>query len=145
MFAKLLATCQNLLSFHPKPNKDEHRALVTKRPSISEPFSPQIFVSSPTYTENDDLFSTQLRACRDQTWWDVPQTHVCRSSVQSEDDDAIGEEPQKRSISIREIRERMNSEQDSLKSRRSSEIVYEPGLKLLNGLRGDWRDMEMFT
>jgi hypothetical protein len=59
-----------------------------------------------------------------------------RSAAESENDE-ISEDS---SISIL----RINSEEESIRSRLSSEIVYEPGLKLLDGLRGDWRDMERF-
>jgi hypothetical protein len=85
-----------------------------------------------------DPFSAQLNIYREQTWWnpplDVPShTPACAETTQ----------PQKRSVSIRDIRERMNS-QRSVASSKSGEVEWEPGLKFLDGVRGGWRDMEIF-
>jgi len=55
----------------------------------------------------------------------------------------LNDETPKRSISIREIRERMDSEKN--KARLLSDgRDFEPGLKFLNGIRGTWKDMEVF-
>jgi len=108
-----------------------------------------------------DSFSVQLAACREQVWWD-PQ-HRPNSFSDSDDSNSyhssessiselssIDVTSSKRSISIREIRERMNSQQSMRSSLSSGLYEFESGLKLLDECRsswrdlGSWRDMEIF-
>jgi len=95
-------------------------------------------------TEKIDSFSAQMSTCRDQKWWESP---ALLSDMETLYEDAIdcqimGEAP-KRSVSIREIRERMNSVQGTANNL-DGRLVFEPGLKVLDGIRGGWKDMEMF-
>ena len=88
-----------------------------------------------------DPFQAQLLACRDQAWWDDNRENV---SVPADTETPIVRpEAPKRSLSIREIRERMNSDQRSVTSI-SSIGEFEPGLRLLDNRYGTWEDMEMF-
>jgi len=109
-----------------------------------------------------DPFSAQLAACREQSWWDPQPT----SDLLSDSDDSnsyyssisdnseynsIDLTSPKRSISIREIRERMNSQQSMRSCLSAGRYEFEPGLKLLDEVRdswrdlGGWRDMETFA
>jgi hypothetical protein len=109
-----------------------------------------------------DPFSAQLAAYREQIWWDLQpasdplsdsdDSNSYHSSVsgnfeQSSDDMASS----KRSISIREIRERMNSQQSMRSCLSAGPYEFEPGLRLLDEVSGSWRglgswrDMETFT
>lgn len=114
-----------------------------------------LHVKERSGSEQVDMFSAQLIACRDQHWWnaesrvddasDVSEHSYTNASVDqnSLDDDTSS----KRSLSIREIRRRMNSDQKSTKSTDSglhTPLEFEPGLKFLDGVRGGWEDMEMF-
>ena len=95
-----------------------------------------------------DSFSAQLVACRDQTWWEC-QSHLSDSETCYDNDSASSKihydktEYRKQSVSIREIRERMNSAQ-STASTMHGPLEYEPGFKLLDCIQGGWKDMEMF-
>lgn len=93
---------------------------------------------SPICHEND-IFSQQLTTYRDENWWNA-QRHRQPGSLE---DCPIDGDIRKRSLSIREIRERMNSV-ESAKTTFGKPFNFEPGLKLLNGARGGWKDMEMF-
>jgi hypothetical protein len=102
--------------------------------------------------EQVDLFSAQLVACRDQNWWN-PESRVDCLSELSYTDASAGQiahhddTSSRRSLSMREIRRRMNSDQRSMRSTESSlstPLEFEPGLKFLDGVRGGWKDMEMF-
>jgi hypothetical protein len=106
----------------------------------------------PSRPEQVDLFSAQLVACRDQNWWD-PESRVDCLSETSYTNTSVGQSAfdddtsSKRSLSIREIRRRMNSDQGSMRSTESSlgtPLEFEPGLRFLDGVRGGWKDMEMF-
>jgi len=109
-----------------------------------------------------DPFSAQLAACREQSWWDPQPT----SDPPSDSDDSnsyyssISDNSEynsidlgspKRSISIREIRDRMNSQQSMTSCLSAGRYEFEPGLKLLDEIRdswrdlGGWRDMETFA
>ena len=108
-------------------------------------------VAKPTTIR--DSFSNELLAYRQQSWWE-PQIPVSPHDSPESSDDAVSAgsetcnavpEPVKRSISIREIRQRMNSHLSRTSSLASSGTYeFEPGLKLLNGIRGSWEDLEMF-
>lgn len=89
--------------------------------------------AKPIYAKDD--FQAQLIAFRDQAWWNgsVEQNEELDRNI-----------PTKRSLSIREIRERMNSDQRSISST-STVSEFEPGLRLIEGRYGSWEDMEMFA
>src|SRR5579862_9170860 len=89
----------------------------------------------------DDSFQAQLLACRDQVWWDARDGQDILHGHEERQDDKP--EPPRRSLSIREIRERMNSDQRSMQSKESIG-EFEPGLRLLDNGYGTWEDMEMF-
>jgi hypothetical protein len=82
-----------------------------------------------------DLFSAQLATYRDQSWWDAQRYDP--------EDCLTDRDGRKRSLSIREIRERMNS-MESTKRTLDEPFDFEPGLKLFDGVRGGWKDMEKF-
>jgi hypothetical protein len=109
-----------------------------------------------------DPFSAQLAACREQSWWDPQPT----SDALSDSDDSnsyyrsisgnseynsIDLGSPKGPISIREIRERMNSQQSMRSCLSAGRYEFEPGLKLFDEVRdswrdlGGWRDMETFA
>ena len=98
-------------------------------------------------TEKVDSFSAQMNTCRDQKWWESQAPLSDTETLYDDDDDMMDcqntREPPKRSLSIREIRERMNSAQ-STANNLDGRLEFEPGLKLLDGIRGGWKDMEMF-
>jgi len=89
--------------------------------------------AKPIYAKAD--FQAQLIAFRDRAWWNgsVEQNEGLDQNI-----------PTKRSLSIREIRERMNSDQRSISSI-STVSEFEPGLRLIEGRYGSWEDMEMFV
>jgi hypothetical protein len=100
-------------------------------------------------TRDIDPFAAQLRACRDQGWWNsAPPPEDTES--ESQVDHVSGDTPQvditpKRSLSIREIRKRMDSDRRSTASSNSSgSYVFVSGLKLLDTTHGGWEDMETF-
>jgi hypothetical protein len=94
--------------------------------------------------QTDDSFSAQLRACRDQTWWNQqPDVHGSHAPACADTNDS-SLQPAKRSLSIRDIRERMSSDRQSVTSSKIGSDDWEPGLKFLDGVRGGWRDMETF-
>ena len=102
------------------------------------------------YTREADPFAAQLRACRDQSWWNNPPPEDTDSESQVDEVAAGGDSEQiditpKRSLSIREIRNRMDSDRQSIASSMSSgSYVFVSGLKLLDTTHGGWEDMEMF-
>ncbi len=107
------------------------------------------------YEEKDtrevDPFAAQLRACRDQSWWNnPPPPEDTESESQGDNVSAGGVASQvdiaaKQSLSIREIRKRMDSDRRSTASSNSSgSYVFVSGLKLLDTTHGGWEDMEIF-
>jgi hypothetical protein len=156
MFGKLFSRCDSSLSFRwiiKKRFKSSRTILIPTCSSGVTQLSKQPPVHSPirneysTPTHEDDLFSAQLRACRNQTWWTHNghnDSQMPLDEVDASDDNQNHSESRKRSLSIRDIRERMNSDQTSIESSGSGELEFEPGLKFLHGIRGGWRDMEMF-
>ena len=117
-----------------------------------------VFVTT-TSTKQCDSFSNEMLSYRQKAWWEPqlpstprpptgsPQPHADAVSAGPEICD-IAPEPAKRSLSIREIRQRMNSNlsrTNSLSSFGSTgSYEFEPGLKLMSGIRGSWEDLEMF-
>lgn len=104
-------------------------------------------------SKQGDLFSAQLMACRDQNWWNNTENRVDDGSEHCSTDASVSQNvveddtSSKRSLSIREIRRRMNSDQKSTTSMESglkTPLEFEPGLKFLDGIHGGWEDMEMF-
>lgn len=102
-------------------------------------------------TRDIDPFAAQLRACRDQRWWNSPPPpEDTESESQVDHVSAGGDTSQvdispKRSLSIREIRKRMDSDRRSTASSNSSgSYVFVSGLKLLDTTHGGWEDMETF-
>jgi hypothetical protein len=135
-----------------KPRRPRLNPLYQPLPVKADPFTESFHVEQHFHlSQEGDSFSAQLKACRDQTWWnpqpsqtDLPGPHApaCEDSTSTDTS-----QPTKRSVSIRDIRERMNSDRRSTASTASSKsgsFEFEPGLKLLDGCRGGWRDMEMF-
>lgn len=116
------------------------------RSSRNAPSHQQLLVDYQEYctvNQEADSFSALLVACRDQKWWESECT-LTDAGICSDNDDAEyhnDEEAPKRSLSIREIRERMNSTQSTI----AGPLEFEPGLKLLDNIRGGWKDMEMFA
>jgi hypothetical protein len=88
-----------------------------------------------------DSFAAQLNACRERSWWEQqPDTPNTGSPTPARADS----ESTKRSLSIRDIRERMDSDRSTVNSG-CRDVEWEPGLKFLDGVRGGWKDMEMFV
>lgn len=130
------------------------------RPRIKHiPLPVQTPTEIPEYPDIDP-FSAQLVACREQVWWEPQVTDPFSDSDDSEsyhssessisEQSSIGVPSQRRSISIREIRERMNSQQSMTSSLSSGHYEFESGLKLLDERSswrnlGRWRDMETFV
>lgn len=121
--------------------KSSHRHNVYLHQPINLP------IDEDKHIQEMDPFAAQLIACRDQSWWtqlppeeDVPSIHLEAVSAGRADSTLP-----KRSLSIREIRKRMDSDRRSTTSSKSSgSYEFEPGLKLLNTMHGSWEDMEMF-
>lgn len=130
------------------------------RPRIKHiPLQVQTPTEIPEYPDVDP-FSAQLAACREQVWWepqvtsdpfsDSDDSESYRSSETSiSEQSSIGIPSQRRSISIREIRERMNSQQSMTSNLSSGHYEFESGLKFLDERSswrnlGRWRDMETF-
>ena len=157
--------CQALLAFAKITQK---RFIKSSRNSPSgQPRIKHIPLPVQTPTElpappDLDPFSAQLAACREQSWWDPQPTSEPLSDSDDSDsyyssisDDSgynsIDLASPKRSISIREIRERMNSQQSMKSCLSAGRYEFEPGLKLLDEARdswrdlGGWRDMETFA
>ena len=128
--------------------KSSNATSAVPRTSPKSPLYRHLHVNYGDYTpatEKFDMFSAELRTCRDQNWWESPSTLPDMETCS--DDDAVAsfhaEEHPKHSLSIREIRNRMNSAQ-STASNLEGPLEFEPGLKFLDGIRGGWKDMEMF-
>jgi len=117
-----------------------------------------IYLHQPTnlpldekHPQGIDPFAAQLIACREQSWWtqpppedDVPPEHIEAISAGGNVCHVDITLP-KRSLSIREIRQRMDSDRRSMASSKSSgSYEFESGLKLLDTIHGGWEDMEMF-
>ena len=114
--------------------------------------TPPELPAPPTLDPDLDPFSAQLAACREQIWWDPQSTsdplsdsddsNSYHSSISGNSGESFNDmRSPKRSISIREIRERMNSQQSMRSCLSAGRDEFEPGLKLLNGERGGWRDL----
>ena len=97
-------------------------------------------------TEKSDSFLAQMNTCRDRKWWE-PQALLSDTETLYDDDNSMDcqdrGEPPERSLSIREIRQRMNSAQITANNL-DTRLEFEPGLKFLDGIRGGWKDLEMF-
>jgi hypothetical protein len=118
-----------------------------------------IYLHKPTnlplnesHTRESDPFAAQLIACRDQGWWNQPPLEDDVSTPPHLDTVSAGGDVSyvditlpKRSLSIREIRQRMDSDRGSMASSTSSgSYEFESGLKFLETKHGGWEDMEMF-
>ena len=134
------------------------RIFRSSRQGRSRPKHIPLQVLIPTYREEvteTDPFAAQLAACREQRWWERNSTYDLSSvsddstSYHSFDDSdsyqsSDASSSSTRSISIREIRERMKSE-GSVGGSKHTE--FDPALKLVRGSWkefGCWRDMETF-
>jgi hypothetical protein len=158
---KLIGRCEmflpikrvNRISIFPTSTSIAPTTIRSSRSSALQRQSPvQHYTREPSRPEQVDLFSAQLIACRDQNWWN-PESRVDCLSETSYTNTSAGQSAHdedtasKRSLSIREIRRRMNSDQRSMRSTESSlstPLEFEPGLRFLDGVRGGWKDMEMF-
>ena len=158
---KLIGRCEiflpikriNEISIFPKSTSIAPATIRSSRCSALQRQLPvQHCTREPSIPKQVDLFSAQLVACRDQNWWNPESRVDCLSETsytntsagQSVHDDDTSS---KRSLSIREIRRRMNSDQRSMRSTESSlstPLEFEPGLRFLDGVHGGWKDMEMF-
>ena len=124
------------------------------------PLPVQMPTESPEAPEIDP-FSAQLVACHEQMWWesqpasdcllDYDDYTYCHSFDESDSsqnfDDVLSP---KRSISIRSIRERMNSQQSMQSCSSTGRYEFQSGLNFLHGVpswRGfrGWEDMETFV
>jgi hypothetical protein len=116
--------------------------------SRTTPLYQQLPVNYGDYSlsiEKPDSLSAQMNTCRDQKWWE-PQALLSDTETLYDDDGVDCQnmiEPPKRSLSIREIRQRMNSAQ-IIANDLDGRVEFEPGLKFLDGIRGGWKDLEMF-
>jgi hypothetical protein len=151
MFGKMFGECKSVGGIFRRitqkyaNSSSVYRSTVrtSQKMSLYRQIPVSIYEYNPT-TDSTDLFSAQLAACRDQKWWEqenpLPDTETC-----SHDNEEYhrGSESSKRSLSIREIRKRMNSTQ-SLASSLTGPLEFEPGLKFVDVIRGGWKDMEMF-
>jgi hypothetical protein len=151
---RLCQHCESLPFFTPLHTT---RTRIARSPSPSRNQTQQCRISTPlqaTHTTcssrhyvppapiyGDDPFQAQLLAYRDQSWWNANQEN--NDVPAGEGMPILRPAYSKRSLSIREIRERMNSDQLSMKSFESV-AEFEPGLRLLDKGYGTWEDMEMF-
>jgi hypothetical protein len=122
-----------------RPHGPKYQPLQVKQPCLVEQ---HYILTQDVNTINAsqvDPFSAQLNICREQSWWNPPIDVPSHTPAREETT-----QPTKRSLSIRDIRERMNSER-SVASSKSGEVEWEPGLKFLEGVRGAWKDMEVFV
>lgn len=136
VFTQIINKC--FKSSPPVPQRSRTTPLYRQLPVNYGDYSPA--------PEKFDSFSSQMNTCRDQKWWES-QAPLSDTETLYDDDDMMDfqntTEPPKRSLSIREIRERMNSTQ-SKANNSDSRLEFELGLKLLDGIRGGWKDLEMF-
>jgi hypothetical protein len=151
MFGKMFGECESVGGMFRRITQKYVNSSTVYRSTIRTPPKTALYRQIPVnvheynpITDSTDLFSAQLAACRYQKWWEqetpLPVTETC-----SHDDEEYhrGSESSGRSLSIREIRKRMNSTQ-SLASNLTGPREFEPGLKFVDGIRGGWKDMEMF-
>ena len=103
-----------------------------------------VYPDRPTASSNADPFAAQLVEYRDQMWWTDQKSETRFDSATPDATQHPGETP-KRAVSIREIRERMNSDQKTIATGDEGKFGFEPGLKFLDTVRGGWKDMEMFV
>ena len=152
MFGKMLGECESIGSIFRRITKKYASSSTACQSTIRTPpktplyrqLSVNVRENNPT-TDSTDLFSAQLAACRDQKWWEHEnQLHDRESWSHDDEEYHSGSESPKPSLSIREIRKRMNSAQ-SIASSLTGPLEFEPGLKFVDGIRGGWKDMEMFT
>jgi hypothetical protein len=136
VFTQIIDKCFKSNATRPALQRSRIKPLYRPLPVSCDDYSPA--------TETFDSFSAQMNTCRDQEWWESQASLSDTETLYDRPMDCQnGEELPKRSLSIREIRERMDSAHNTANNL-DGRLEFEPGLRILDGIRGGWRDMEMF-